>query len=82
MVTKLGNPWNRGKKRGIIQPESRPVSLGLMSKWLQSYAYHTNIPLWIFAFTGALIYIIARVTISYQSYRSASANPVDILGDE
>ncbi len=59
-----------------------PVSLYLMSRWLQSFAYRTNIPWWIFAFTGALTYFIAMMTISYQSYRAASANPVDILRDE
>ena len=59
-----------------------PVSIYIMSKWLQSFSYHTNIPWWIFALTGTLSYFIAMVTISYQSYRAASANPVDTLRDE
>ncbi len=59
-----------------------PVSIFLMNKWLQTFAYHTKILWWIFALTGIMSYLIAMATISYQSYRAASANPVDSLRDE
>jgi len=59
-----------------------PVSIFLMNKWLQTFAYHTKFSWWIFALTGSISYLIAMATISYQSYKAAAANPVDILRDE
>lgn len=59
-----------------------PVSYYIMSKWLENYAYKTNISWWIFVLAGLISYITAMIAIGYQSYKASAANPVDTLRDE
>jgi putative ABC transport system permease protein len=59
-----------------------PVSFYLMHKWLQNFAYRTGISWWIFALTILLSCLVALATIGYQSYKAASANPVDTFRSE
>ena len=56
-----------------------PVTLYAMNKWLQSFAYKTDLSWWVFALTGIITLIIALLAVSWQSYRSASRNPVEAL---
>jgi ABC-type antimicrobial peptide transport system permease subunit len=56
-----------------------PVAYFAMHKWLQSYAYSTNIALWSFILSGVLALVIASVAVSYQSIKAAVANPADSL---
>jgi putative ABC transport system permease protein len=50
-----------------------------MHKWLQNFAYRINIGLWVFAMSGVIALLIALLTVSWQSYRAASKNPVEAL---
>ena len=59
-----------------------PVSYYILSKWLENFAYYTNISWWIFAVTGLLTYFVAMIAVAYQSYRAAAANPAETLRDE
>jgi putative ABC transport system permease protein len=56
-----------------------PIAYFALDKWLQSYAYKTNVVLWSFVLSGALALLIALATVSYQSIKAALANPVDSL---
>ena len=56
-----------------------PIAYYSMSKWLQSFAYRINISLGIFILSTSLTLFIAIITISYQSIKAATANPVDSL---
>ncbi len=56
-----------------------PVSWFVMHKWIQNFAYHTALSWWIFAAAGAIAMIIALLTVSIQSYRAATRNPVESL---
>jgi ABC-type antimicrobial peptide transport system permease subunit len=56
-----------------------PIALYAMHKWLQNFAYRINISWWVFVLAGAVVLIIALLTISWQSYRAASKNPVEAL---
>jgi putative ABC transport system permease protein len=56
-----------------------PVAWFIMHKWLNSFAYKTTIELWIFALTGVLALGIALLTVSFQSWRAATRNPVEAL---
>jgi ABC-type antimicrobial peptide transport system permease subunit len=56
-----------------------PAAYFAMYKWLQSYAYSTNIALWSFILSGALALVIATVAVSYQSIKAAVTNPADSL---
>lgn len=59
-----------------------PVGWFFMTKWLQDFAYRTNITWWIFAVAGGSAILIALVTVSFQSIKAAMANPVNILKTE
>jgi putative ABC transport system permease protein len=59
-----------------------PVAWYVMNKWLQDFAYKTNIDWKIFFLAGVLAILIAVVTISFQSIKSALVNPVKSLRSE
>jgi hypothetical protein len=59
-----------------------PVAWWAMHKWLQDFAYRTNISWWIFGLSGTAMVIVALVTLSFQTVRSATANPVKSLRTE
>ncbi len=56
-----------------------PVAWLAMNKWLQNFAYHTLINWWIFFTAGLVAIVVALMTVSWQSYRAASRNPVEAL---
>jgi putative ABC transport system permease protein len=56
-----------------------PVSWFIMHKWLQNFAYRTNIGPLVFAASAFLAIGIALLTISFQTIKAATANPVDSL---
>ncbi|MFB6341698.1 ABC transporter permease [Saccharicrinis sp. FJH62] len=56
-----------------------PVAWYAMHKWLESFAYKTNLSWWIFALAGILALGIALLTVSWQSWRAATRNPVEAL---
>lgn len=58
---------------------SVPVSVFLLNKWLERFAYRTGLSWWIFALSGLLAFLIAVLTVSWQSWRAATRNPVEAL---
>jgi putative ABC transport system permease protein len=56
-----------------------PVTWYFMSKWLENFAYKTELSWWIFALAGLLALGIALLTVSWQSWRAATRNPVEAL---
>jgi putative ABC transport system permease protein len=56
-----------------------PIAWYAMNKWLQNFAYRINVSVWVFALAGAIALLIAFLTVSWQSYRAASKNPVEAL---
>ncbi|NIM12552.1 MAG: FtsX-like permease family protein [Candidatus Aminicenantes bacterium] len=56
-----------------------PVAFYAMNKWLQNFAYRTTLGIEIFILSGLIALFIAMVTVSYQSIKAATANPVDAL---
>ena len=56
-----------------------PVAYYVMNKWLENFAYKTNLSWWIFALAGVLALAIALLTVSWQSWRAATRNPVEAL---
>jgi putative ABC transport system permease protein len=59
-----------------------PLSWFFMNKWLENFAYRTNIPWLIFVAVAGMALLIAIITVSLQSYRAASANPAESLRQE
>jgi len=59
-----------------------PVAWWVMQKWLQGFAYRTNIQWYLVAIAGAGAVLIAFATISFLSVKAALKNPVDSLKNE
>ncbi len=59
-----------------------PVAWYVMNKWLQDFAYRTNISWTVFVITAIVALLIALFTISFQAIRAAVSNPVKSLRTE
>ena len=59
-----------------------PIAWWAIYKWLEDFAYRTTISWWIFGLSGIAMIIIALLTLSIQTIRSAIANPVSSLRTE
>jgi len=59
-----------------------PVGYYVMNKWLESFAYRIDLSLLEFIISGGLALTIALLTVSFQSFKAASANPIDSLRNE
>ena len=56
-----------------------PLAYFALNKWLENFAYKTTLSWWIFALAGLLALGIALLTVSFQSWKAASRNPVEAL---
>jgi putative ABC transport system permease protein len=56
-----------------------PVAYYFMNKWLQNFAYRAPIQWWTFLLAGGFALLIALLTVSWQTIRAATANPVKAL---
>ncbi len=56
-----------------------PLAFLIMKKWLSGFAYRTSMTVWTFLGSAVAVLIIAVISVSYQSIKAATANPVDSL---
>jgi putative ABC transport system permease protein len=56
-----------------------PVAYFAVHRWLENFAYKTDLSWWIFALAGLLALGIALLTVSWQSWKAATRNPVEAL---
>ena len=56
-----------------------PLAYIFMNNWLQNFVYRIQISLWVFLVSGIIALLIALVTVSFQSIKAATANPVESL---
>jgi putative ABC transport system permease protein len=56
-----------------------PIAWYAMNKWLQNFAYRIDLTWVVFALAGIFALLIALLTVSFQSYKAASKNPVEAL---
>ena len=59
-----------------------PLAWWIMHKWLQDFAYRTNITWTVFAISATIACLIAFITVSTQAIRAAVMNPVKSLRTE
>jgi putative ABC transport system permease protein len=58
---------------------SCPLAYYAMTKWLANFAYRTTLSWWVFVLAGALALGVAILTVSWQSWKAATRNPVEAL---
>jgi putative ABC transport system permease protein len=56
-----------------------PISWVFMHNWLANYAYKTSLSWWIFMMAGFLALLIAVITVTWLSWKTATRNPVEAL---
>ncbi len=59
-----------------------PLAWFACYKWLQDFAFKTDISFWIFLVSGTVAVVIAFGTISYQAIKAAIANPINAIRAE
>ena len=58
---------------------SIPITWYSMNKWLDKFAFRTEIDIILLVLAGLLALLIALITVIFHTYKSASANPVEAL---
>ena len=56
-----------------------PLAWLIVEQWLQNFAYHIDLNASVFVLSGGLALLIALLTVSYQAFKAATANPVESL---
>ena len=56
-----------------------PLAYVGVSRWLSGYAYHVSMQLVTLFWSGLLVLAIALLTVSFQAFKAARANPADSL---
>lgn len=59
-----------------------PIAWYLMNQWLKKFTYRIEVEWWIFAAAGLSVIVLALLTVSIQSLRTALANPVTAIKNE
>jgi len=56
-----------------------PIAYYIARDWLSNFAYRIELSWWIFALSGLMALIIAILTVSWQTWKAATQNPVEAL---
>ena len=64
---------------GIAIVIAVPFAWFVMNKWMENYAYRIKLTWWIFGLAGIIAVAIALITVSWQSWKAATRNPVEAL---
>lgn len=64
---------------GISALIAIPSSAYIMKKWIEGFAYKTELPFWIYLTPVAIAIVVALLTVSFHSLKAALVNPADTL---
>jgi putative ABC transport system permease protein len=56
-----------------------PIAWWAIDRWMEGFAYHIDINLWMFIVAGMIALLIAVLTSGFQAVRAAVSNPVDSI---
>ncbi len=70
------------KQVGIAFVLACPLAWFAMQQWLNAFEYRAMLDVGLFIGAGAIVLLLALVTVSYQSLKAASFNPIDALKSE
>ena len=59
-----------------------PPAYLAMSRWLQGYAYRTNIPWWLLVGVIAGVFVVVLLTVLWQVLKAAGSNPGEVVKSE
>ena len=61
---------------------SVPFTYYAVHRWLEGFAYKTTMHWWVFISGGLIVLLISLFTVSWESYRAASDNPMKVIKTE
>ncbi|MGC3946378.1 MAG: ABC transporter permease [Chryseolinea sp.] len=53
-----------------------PIVMLVMDKWLESFAHRIQMPIWIYLSSGGIALLVAMITVSWQTIKAASTEPI------
>ena len=59
-----------------------PLAWWVMEQWLEGFAYRIDISLGIYMIAGAIVAVVAFLTVGYEAIKAAWMNPIDSLRNE
>lgn len=59
-----------------------PIAWYGVKRWLESFVYKTPVYWWVFAVAFLIVGLITLMTVTFQNWKAANANPVDSLKAE
>ena len=71
--------WDFAKVVLIANLIAWPVTWWLSTQWLQQFANRAPVSVLYFIVAGLSVFILALITVSYQSLKAATVNPIDSL---
>ena len=61
---------------------SCPIAYVFLYNWLDDFVVKTSLSWWVFLIAGVLSALVALITVSYQTWRTATTNPIESLKTE
>jgi len=71
-----------GKLIVIAFVVAAPLAWWGVDWWLKNYTYKVEVGIYVYLAAGGMAFLIAWLTMSYQSFRAATVNPVESLRTE
>ena len=71
--------WNFIKWIVLAVVLSCPIAWYCTQLWLSKFAYHVKLGLDIFIIASSLAFVVALLTVTWQSLKAANANPIKSL---
>jgi predicted permease len=59
-----------------------PIAWWGSNKWLEDFAFKTELSWWVFALGGGVLLVIALIVLCLRTFRAAAVNPVQTLRSE
>jgi putative ABC transport system permease protein len=59
-----------------------PLAYYAMFRWLQDYAYRTNIPWWLLTGVITGVVVVVLLTVLGQVLKAANSNPAEVVKNE
>ena len=73
---------NFGKIIGIACAIAIPVSFIILLRWIQTYAFRTQLSWWIFVLVPAVVSLITAALIAVQVFFTTRQNPAEVVKSE
>jgi putative ABC transport system permease protein len=56
-----------------------PLAYYFMHKWLQRFAFQPGLSVWSFLLASLVVFVVALLTVGFQTIKAARSKPADLL---